>query len=97
MVAQYKELTNSQWEVIKEFLPNQRKHKYSLRIIVNAIFWILRTGSQWRNLESKFPKWQIVYYYFRKWTKDGTIEYLNESLVHKAREEIGKENKLHFN
>ena len=91
MVAQYEELTDSQWEVIKEFLPIQRKRKYSLRTIVDAIFWILRTGSQWRNLESKFPKWQVVYYYFRKWTLDGTIEAMNSELVHLARREAGKE------
>ena len=80
MVAQYHELTDSQWEIIKEYLPIQRKRKYDLRIILNAIFWILRTGSQWRNLDSKFPKWQLVYYYFRKWTLDGTIETINWQL-----------------
>ena len=80
MVAQYHELTDSQWEVIKEFLPIQRKRKYDLRDILNAIFWILRTGSQWRNLDSRFPKWPIVYYYFRSWTKTGLIEKVNNYL-----------------
>lgn len=91
MVAQYEELTDSQWEVIKDFLPIQRKRKYNLRTITNAIFWILRTGSQWRNMESKFPKWQIVYYYFRRWTLDGTIETMNSELIHLARREVGKQ------
>ena len=61
MQIQYELLTDPQWEVIKEKLPIQRKRKYDLRDIVNAIFWILRTGSQWRNLPKEFPKWQLVY------------------------------------
>lgn len=80
MVAQFYELTDSQWEIIKDFLPVQRKRKYDLRIIINAIFWIHRTGSQWRNLDSKYPNWQIVYYYFRSWTLNGTIEKMNTEL-----------------
>lgn len=50
MVTHYEELTDSQWEVIKEYLPIQRKRKYDLRIIVNTILHILRTGEQWSNL-----------------------------------------------
>jgi transposase len=69
MQTQYEQLTDPQWEVIKEKLPIQRKRKYDLRAIVNAIFWILRTGSQWRNLPDHYPKWQSVYYYFSKWKK----------------------------
>ncbi len=80
MVTQYNELTDSQWKVIKEFLPVQRKRKYCLRIIVNAIFWILRTGAQWRNLESRFPYWQIVYYYYWHWEQEGVRDRLNAGL-----------------
>ncbi|QHT70881.1 transposase [Rhodocytophaga rosea] len=39
-------------------MPIQRKRKYDLREIVNAILWYLRIGSQWRNLPEGFPKWQ---------------------------------------
>jgi transposase len=46
MQTQYERLTDSQWENIKEYLPLKRKHKYALRDIVDAIFWILRIGSQ---------------------------------------------------
>ncbi len=91
MESQYKRLTNSQWEVIKEILPVQRKRKHSLREIVDAILWILRIGSQWRNLPGCFPKWQLVYYYFSKWQIDGTLAKLNWQLNLKERERQQKE------
>ncbi|MCB0538594.1 MAG: transposase, partial [Bacteroidetes bacterium] len=46
MQTQYERLTDSQWEIIKEYLPIKRKRKYDLREVVDAIFWILRIGSQ---------------------------------------------------
>ncbi|GEO07502.1 DDE transposase [Adhaeribacter aerolatus] len=85
MESQYKRLTDSQWEVIKEILPVQRKRKHSLREIIDAIFWMLRIGSQWRNLPDSFPKWQLVYYYFSKWQTDGTLAKLNWQLNIKER------------
>ena len=45
-------LSDSQWEFIKEYPPIQGQRKYCLRDIVNAILSILRTGTQWRNLDS---------------------------------------------
>lgn len=91
MQSQYERLTDPQWEIIKEKLPIQRKRKYDLRDKVDAIFWILRTGSQWRNLPGEFPKWNIVYYYFRKWKKDGTQEGLNIHLNMLMRKQEGRE------
>ena len=91
MQTQYERLTDSQWENIKEYLPTQRKRKYDLRQITDAILWMLRIGSQWRNLPEVFPPWKSVYYYFRKWKKDGTLLRLNEGLNRKERIRRGKE------
>ncbi|WP_162052977.1 transposase, partial [Pontibacter pamirensis] len=80
MQSQYKRLTDSQWDIVKESLPIHRKRKHSLRVIADAIFWCLRLGNQWRNLPTElFPKWQLVYYYFSRWKADGTLERLNIS------------------
>ncbi len=57
-----RELTDSQWEVIEKIIDDQRKRWHSLREIVNAIFSINRTGAQWRELDTKYPPWQSVYY-----------------------------------
>ena len=91
MQTHYKKLTDLQWEIIKKKLPIQRKRKYDLREIVDGIFWISRTGSQWRNLPEIFPKWQLVYYYFRKWATDGTLFALNCTLNTLFRKQSGKE------
>ncbi len=90
MQSHYQRLPDSQWEVIKEFLPVQRKRQHSLREMIDAIFWCLRVGSQWRNLPDSFPKWQLVYYYFRKWQADGTLEKLNWHLNIKERKRVDK-------
>lgn len=80
MQTQYQRLTDSQWDIVGKFLPLHRKRYYELRAILDAIFWYLRVGSQWRNLPDNFPKWQSVYYYFRKWQSNGLLERLNTEL-----------------
>lgn len=91
MESQYKRLTDSQWEMVRASLPVERKRKHSLRVIVDAIFYMLRVGGQWRNLPGEmFPKWQLVYYYFRRLEADGTLERLNWALNIKERDRLGK-------
>lgn len=80
MTTQYERLTDNQWEVIKEYLPIKRKRQLDLREVFNAILWITRTGAQWRNLDSSFPKWTAVYYYFYRWSRQGRIERINLAL-----------------
>ena len=60
-------------------------------MIINGILDILRTGTQWRNLRLCGITWQSVYYYFRRWKQDGTLERLNSILNQKERERQGKE------
>ncbi|WP_322518432.1 IS5 family transposase [Chitinophaga sancti] len=83
-------LTDSHWKSIEKILTDKRKRKYSLRTIFNAILWICRTGSQWRNLSSDFPYWQIVYYYFNKWKKAGVLEQVMLKMVRKERIDQGR-------
>ena len=89
--TKFTELTNSQWQIIKEFLNTQRKRKHDLRMIVNAILKINRTGCQWRNLDEKYPKWESVYYYFRKWQKDNTWTNIITALVRLERSRNGRD------
>jgi transposase len=91
MQERFCELTDSQWEVIKEIVDNQRKIKHEKRIIFNAILWILTTGSQWRNMESKYPPWQSVYYHYRQWKKGGVIEQVLDFLAVREREKQGRQ------
>ncbi|WNJ19509.1 IS5 family transposase [Pontibacter sp. G13] len=90
MQKQFAELTDSQWQVIEKFLDVERKRKNCLRTIINAILWITRTGAQWRNLESKYPPWSSVYYYFRTWQKTGVWGEILKHLVQLERESQGR-------
>ncbi|WP_192821293.1 IS5 family transposase [Rufibacter sp. LB8] len=91
MESQYRKLTDSQWEAMKSSLPTDRKRLHSLRVIADTIFYVLRVGCQWRNLpQGCFPKWQLVYYYFRLWKSDGTLERLNWALNMRERRRQGK-------
>ncbi len=85
MHATNRELTDSQWEVIEKLLDDQRKRWHPLREIVNAFLSINRTGAQWRELDSKYPPWQSVYYHFRQFKLRGIWEQLLDSLVVKDR------------
>ncbi|RYY08070.1 MAG: IS5 family transposase [Sphingobacteriaceae bacterium] len=82
MQTKFTELTDSQWEIVKKELEIQdRKRKYSLRVIFNGLLWLTRTGAQWRNMESRYPCWQLIYYYFNKWNKAGVLTGLLDQLV----------------
>ena len=80
MQEKYERLTDSQWQVMAEFLPVKRKRKLNLRDVVDSILWLDRTGTQWRNLPDCFPSWKAVNYYFNKWRWDGTLIKLNIGL-----------------
>jgi len=84
------DLTDTQWNTIVQFLDDNRKRKYSLRYILNAIFYLNKTGCHWRMLPKDLPNWKLVYYYFCKWKADGTIEEIHESLRVKVRKKYGK-------
>jgi len=85
------DLTDSQWQCINNILHDDRKRKYELRIIWNALLYMVKTGCQWRMLPINFPKWQLVYYYFRKWESYGIIEQVHDFIHEKVRTSIGKE------
>jgi putative transposase len=49
-----------------------RPRTHDLREILNAVFYVLKSGCQWRLLPHDFPRWPTVYWYFRKWRIEGT-------------------------
>jgi putative transposase len=51
-------ISDSQYEIIKGIINDKRKRKYSLQSILNSIFYISRSGIQWRLLPKEFPFWQ---------------------------------------
>lgn len=92
------DLTDSQWELIKPLLSDPKPSKcpgrpreISFRDILNAIFYIIRSGCQWRMLPHDFPNWKTVYHYFRCWRMDGTWEQIHNALRTQVRLKAGRE------
>ena len=84
------DLTDSQWEMIKDFFPVGNKSKYEKRELVNAVLYLVKTGCQWRNLPFDFPKWKAVSMFYYRAQKKGTWEEIQRMLVKKTRIEKGK-------
>lgn len=66
MSAYPTDLSDSQWHVIEPYLQDKRKRKYSYRVVLNAIFYLVKTGCQWRMLPHDYAKWQTVYFCFSR-------------------------------
>ena len=73
-------LTENQWQVIINIFPDERKRKHSLREIFDGLFYLLKTGCQWRMIPINFPPWNTIYYYYRQWKNNGLIEEIHEVL-----------------
>jgi putative transposase len=85
------DLEETQWQYIKNVLHLQeRKRKYSLYSIWNALFYLVKTGCQWRMLPSYYPPWQLVYYYFRKWSGLSEFDLLLSTLRESVRSKRGQ-------
>lgn len=88
------DLTDSQWEYIKELIPlaksGGRPRSLEMRMIINAILYIVVGGISWRMLPKEYPNWKSVYHYFRAWQKDGTWQRIHDTLRAQVRQKAGK-------
>ncbi len=82
------DITDPQYALIEPHLPvypGGRPRKTDLRDVVDAIFYILRTGCQWRYLPKDFPPKSTVWRYFDQWRHNGTLDTLHDLLRKKVR------------
>ncbi len=87
------DLSDGAWRYLKPHLPVSivgRPAEVSLRQVINAILYVLTTGCQWRQLPREFPAWSAVYYYFYRWSRDGTWERIHALLRSRLREKNGR-------
>ena len=76
------DLTDFQWEAIEPLFGHMRKCKWPKRELVNGVFYILKSGTQWRNLPHDFPPHQTVYSFYSRAKDSGLwgdiLQYLVE-------------------
>lgn len=85
------DLSEVEWQLLEPLIPTEKsggRHRaVDIREVVNAIFYVLRTGCAWRLLPHDFPAWPTVYGYFRDWRKAGLWAQLNAALRAAVRED----------
>jgi hypothetical protein len=68
-------LTDEHWEQIRPLLPPQKpqtgRPAVEHRLVVEAILWVVRTGSSWRELPERFGPWSTVFSRYQRWLKEG--------------------------
>ncbi len=88
------DLSQAEWECLKPHVPPAKKRGrpriHSPRRLLDAVFYVLRSGCAWRLLPYEFPPWKTVYWWFRKWRIDGTFEHLNATLRQRLRTRLGR-------
>jgi putative transposase len=91
------DLTDEQWQLIRPLLPKRKMGKagrprtVELRDVLDAIFYILRSGCAWRLLPHDFPPWGTVSSQFCRWRKNGVWQRVHEALRRKTRVAEGRE------
>jgi putative transposase len=89
------DLNDTEWQIIAQHLPacpkTGRPREHPWREILDAIFYIVRSGCAWRMLPHDLPPWKTVYTYFRHWRLDGSWERWNAALREGVRQEAGRQ------
>ena len=79
------ELSDVQWERIKDFLPGRTEHvgrtAMDNRLFVNGVLWVLRSGAHWHDLPDRYGKYKSVHKRFSRWATSGVWEKVFQQLV----------------
>ena len=89
------DMNDAEWKLMQPYV-DVREHLGSprivcLRCVVNALFYKNKTGCQWAMIPHEYPNKSTVYWYFKKWTKNGTWKRMNDDLMKHVRKQAGKE------
>jgi putative transposase len=89
------DLTDAEWRCLEPYVPPPNKRgrprAHAAREILDAVFYVLKSGCPWRLLPREFPPWETVYCWFRRWRLDGTWERLNTVLRERLRVRLGRD------
>lgn len=89
------DLSIGEWQLLEPLLPPRRAvghpNRWPRKQIVDAIFYVLRTGCAWRYLPKDFLPWQTVFYHYRRWRFQGIWQQVNRTLRTATRMAGGRE------
>ena len=89
------DLTDAEWDVIAPYVQPDPSigspRSVCMRCVVNALFYIDKTGCQWQMLPGDLPNYGTVYYHFRRWSENGTLEQMNTDLRRMLRVRYGRD------
>ena len=88
------DLTDRQWAIIEPLIPVNtvgRPRQVCMREVLNAIFYLNRSGCQWDMLPHDLPAKSSVYDYFAQWRDDGTWQRIMDALRRAVRTAVGRE------
>ena len=95
MLGYPSDLTDAEWALVEPLIPPARRggrpRDVNVREVLNAIFYVLSTGCQWKALPKDLPPKSTAHYYFMLWDWDGTLERIHHALYVAAREQAGRE------
>jgi putative transposase len=88
------DLSEAEWSCLAPHLPSPktggRPRIHSPRALLDAVFYVLKSGCPWRLLPRDFPPWRTVYHYFRQWRLAGIFEQINAALRKRLRIGLGR-------
>jgi len=84
------DLTEAEWEIIEPYFPAWNSSEHHKRSLINAVFYIEKTGCQWRYLPKEYPPYGAVWSFFRRAKVSGLWEKVMSELVRKTRKKAGR-------
>ena len=88
------DLTDQEWVLLEPLLPGPsstgRPRIHSLRLLIDAMLYVLKTGCAWRLLPINFPSWGTVYAQYRKWRIRGVLRHVHDVLRERVRVYAGR-------
>jgi putative transposase len=89
------DISDEVWNILEPLIPPEkpggRPRTTNMREVINAIWYVLISGCQWRMLPHEFPPWSTVWSYFRIWRKTGVWERMHTHLRERLRSRLGRE------
>lgn len=88
------DLSDEEWEILEPLIPPAKKggrpRSVNIREVLNAIFYVLKTGCQWGNLPGDFPPYSTVFDYYNQWRKNKVWQQFNDALREQVRQAEGR-------